>query len=109
MSLIKNMNVDEYINENITNAPSKKLKKINMLKSRQRTRRDSVGKTQIDCSQKSKYPCNALKRRLDTSEDMEKDNQLIKKVELFELSCKVLEIASTILENALKLNSFSKC
>ena len=68
-----------------------------------------MGKTQIDCSQKSKYPCNALKRRLDTSEDMEKDNQLIKKVELFELSCKVLEIASTILENALKLNSFSKC
>ena len=109
MSLIKNMNVDEYINENIINAPSKKLKKIKMLKSRQRTRRDSVGKTQIDCSQKSKYPCNALKRRLDTSEDMEKDNQLIKKVELFELSCKVLEIASTILENALKLNSFSKC
>ena len=61
-----------------------------------------MGKTQIDCSQKSKkYPCNALKRRLDTSEDMEKDNQLIIKIELFELSCKArLEIASTILEYA---------
>ena len=79
MSLIKNMTFDEYINESITNAPSKKPKKVNMLKSCQKSRRGSVGKTH-DYSQESKHPriakayYNAFKRRLDTSENMGKDN-----------------------------------
>ena len=74
MSLIKNITVDEYTNESITHAPSKKLKNIKMLKSSQNSRRGSVEKTQIDYSQESKHPCmtkaydNALKRRLDSSE-----------------------------------------
>ena len=74
MSLIKNITVDEYTNESITHAPSKKLKNIKMLKSSQNSRRGSVEKTQIEYSPESKHPWitkaydNAWKRRLDSSE-----------------------------------------
>ena len=76
MSIMKNMSVDEYSNESITHAPFKKLKNIKILKSCQKSRRDSVEKTQIDCSQESKHTFvtkpyyNILKRRVHLIEGM---------------------------------------
>ena len=78
----KNIFADEYSNESITHAPSRKLKNIKMLKSSQNSRRGSVEKTQIDYSQESKHTCvtkpyyNILKRRLDLIEGVDKDNRI---------------------------------
>ena len=78
----KNKSADEYSNESITHAPSKKLKNIKMLKSYQNSKRGSVEKTEIDYSQELKHTCvtkpcyNILKRRLDLIEGVDKDNRI---------------------------------